>query len=47
VPLPYLTLTSVFTLIRLGPMSNVDNDVEILALRYQVAVLQCQIDQLT
>jgi putative transposase len=43
--LPYLALTSVFTLIRLLPMSDVDKNVEILALRHQLAVLQRQIDK--
>jgi putative transposase len=43
--LPYLALTSVFTLIRLLPMNDVDKDVEILALRHQLAVLQRQIDK--
>jgi putative transposase len=43
--LPYLALTSVVTLIRLLPMSDVDKNVEILALRHQLAVLQRQIDK--
>jgi hypothetical protein len=41
----YLALTSVFTLMRLLPMSEMDNNVEILALRHQIAVLQRQIRQ--
>ncbi|MFF3879121.1 integrase core domain-containing protein [Streptomyces sp. NPDC001978] len=43
--LPYLTLTSVFTLIRLLPMSDIDKNVEILTLRHQLAVLQRQVDK--
>ncbi|MGW9030379.1 integrase core domain-containing protein [Streptomyces sp. NPDC055722] len=43
--LPYLTLTSVFTLIRLLPMRDRGKDAEILALRHQLAVLQRQIDK--
>ena len=43
--LPYLALTSVFTFIRLLPMSDVDKNVEILALRHQLAILQRQIDK--
>jgi len=38
--LSYLALTNVFTFVRLLPMSHVVNDVEILALRHQLAVLQ-------
>jgi transposase len=38
--LPYLALTSMFTLIRLLPMSDRDKEAEILALRHQLAVLQ-------
>jgi hypothetical protein len=34
--LPYLALTSVFTFIRLLPMSDADKNVEILALRHQL-----------
>jgi hypothetical protein len=33
--LPYLALTSVFAFIRLLPMSDVDENVEILALRHR------------
>jgi putative transposase len=40
--LPYLALTSVFTLIRMLPMSGSDKDVEILMLRHQLAILQRQ-----
>src|SRR2546430_14494194 len=40
--LPYLALTSVFTLVRLVPMSDSDKNVEILTLRHQLAVLQRQ-----
>jgi putative transposase len=43
--LPYLALTSVLALVRLLPMSDVDKNVEILALRHQLAVLQRQIDK--
>jgi putative transposase len=43
--LPYLALTSVFTLIRLLPMSDTDKDIEILALRHQLVVLQRQFDK--
>jgi putative transposase len=38
--LPYLALTSVFTVIRLLPMSDTDKDIEILMLRHQLAILQ-------
>jgi len=40
--LPYLALSSVFTLIRLWPLSEKDKDAEILVLRHQLAVLQRQ-----
>ena len=40
--LSYLALTNVFTLIRLLPMNDVDKNVEILALRHQLAILQRQ-----
>jgi putative transposase len=43
--LPYLALTSAFTLIRLLPMSDTDKDIEILTLRHQLAILQRQIDR--
>jgi putative transposase len=42
VRLSYLTLSSVFTLARLLPMSDTDKDIEILTLRHQLAVLQRQ-----
>lgn len=38
--LAYLALTTTFALIRLLPMRDRDKDVEILALRHQLAVLQ-------
>jgi putative transposase len=40
--LPYLTLSSVFTLMRLLPMSDTDKDIEILILRHQLTILQRQ-----
>jgi len=43
--LSYLALTNVFAFVRLLPVSDVDKDVEILALRHQLAVLQRQIDK--
>jgi putative transposase len=43
--LPYLALSSVFALVRLLPMSGTDKDIEILALRHQLAVLQRPIDR--
>ena len=43
--LSYLALTNVFAFVRLLPVSNVDKDAEILALRHQLAVLQRQIDK--
>jgi putative transposase len=43
--LPYLMLTSVFTFIRLLPMSDIDKNIEILTLRHQLAILQRQIDK--
>lgn len=43
--LPYLALTSMFTLIRLLPTGDRDKDAEILALRHQLVVLQRQIDR--
>jgi putative transposase len=43
--LPYLALTSVFTVIRLLPMSDTDKDIEILTLRHQLAILQRQISK--
>jgi putative transposase len=35
----YLALTSMFTFMRLLPMSDADKDIEILTLRHQLAVL--------
>lgn len=43
--LPYLMLTSVFTFIRLLPMSDIDKNIEILTLRHQLAILQRKIDE--
>jgi transposase len=43
--LSYLALTNVFAFVRLLPTSDVDKNVEILALRHQLAVLQRQIDK--
>jgi hypothetical protein len=42
VRLSYLTLSSVFTLARLLPMSDTDKDIEILTLCHQLAILQRQ-----
>ena len=41
----YLVLTGMVTLLRLLAMSNTDKNIEILALRHQLAVLQRQIDR--
>jgi putative transposase len=41
--LAYLGLTNTFALLRLLPMSNRDKDIEILALRHQIGVLQRQL----
>jgi hypothetical protein len=41
--LAYLGLTNTFALLRLLPMSNRDKEIEILALRHQIAVLQRQL----
>ena len=41
--LAYLSVTNAFALLRLLPMSNRDKDVEILALRHQIAVLERQL----
>jgi putative transposase len=38
--LPYLALTNLFAFVRLLPMSDVDKNIEILALRHQLTVLQ-------
>jgi putative transposase len=43
--LSYLALANVVAFVRLLPMNDVDKDVEILALRHQLAVLQRQIDR--
>ena len=43
--LSYLALTGMITLLRLLPRSNAEKDIEILALRHQLAVLQRQIDK--
>jgi putative transposase len=43
--LSYPALNGIITLLRLLAMSNADKDVEILTLRHQLAVLQCQIDK--
>jgi putative transposase len=41
--LAYLTVTSAFAALRLLAVSDRDKDVEILALRHQIAVLQRQL----
>jgi len=41
--LAYLALTNTFTLMRLLPMSDEEKDIEILALRHQLIVLQRQV----
>ena len=41
--LAYLGMTNVFALLRLLPVSSRDKDVEILALRHQLSVLQRQL----
>ena len=41
--LTYLAVTNVFALLRLLPVSHRDKDVEILALRHQVMVLERQL----
>jgi putative transposase len=41
--LAYLTVTNAVAALRLLPMSNRDKDVEILALRHQIAVLERQL----
>jgi putative transposase len=43
--LSYLALTNVFAFVRLLPLTDVDKDVEILALRHQLVVLQRQIER--
>jgi len=42
--LSYLAVSSVFTVIRLLPVSGDEKDIEILVLRHQLAILQPQID---
>ncbi|MFG2044791.1 hypothetical protein [Dactylosporangium sp. NPDC048998] len=42
--LAYLGITNAFTLLRLLPGGDRDNDIEILSLRHQLAVLQRQLD---
>ena len=41
--LAYLPVTNVFALLRLLPVSDRDKDVEILALRHQITVLERQL----
>jgi putative transposase len=41
--LAYLAVTNTFTLVRLLPMSDREKDIEILALRHQLLVLQRQV----
>jgi putative transposase len=41
--LAYLTLTNAFAALRLLPMSDRDKDIEILALRHQIMVLERQL----
>jgi hypothetical protein len=41
--LAYLSVTNVFALLRLLPSSDRDKDIEILALRHQIAVLERQL----
>ncbi|MFC6059801.1 integrase, partial [Streptomyces pratens] len=41
--LAYLAVTNTFTLLRLLPRSERDKDIEILALRHQLLVLQRQV----
>jgi putative transposase len=43
--LPYLAVTGVFAFLRLLPTSNTDKDIEILALRHQLAILQRHINK--
>ncbi|MFL6054504.1 MAG: hypothetical protein ACJ72W_16530 [Actinoallomurus sp.] len=38
--LGYLTVSNIFGMLRLLPMGERDKDVEILALRHQIAVLE-------
>ncbi|MFC5828467.1 hypothetical protein [Nonomuraea insulae] len=41
--LAYLTVTNTFAALRLLPMSDRDKDIEILALRHQITVLERQL----
>ncbi|WP_431932876.1 hypothetical protein [Nonomuraea jabiensis] len=41
--LAYLTVTNAFAVLRMLPMSDRDKDVEILALRHQITVLERQL----
>jgi putative transposase len=43
--LAYLAVTNVFALLRLLPVSDRDKDVEILALRHQITVLERQLGE--
>jgi hypothetical protein len=43
--LSYLALTSMIRLLRLLAMSTADKDIEILALRHQLAVLRRRVDK--
>jgi hypothetical protein len=43
--LVYLSVTNLFALLRLLPASDRDKDVEILALRHQIMVLERQLDK--
>jgi putative transposase len=43
--LSYLAVSSMFTVIRLLPVDGTEKDIEILALRHQLTILQRQIDR--
>jgi hypothetical protein len=43
--LPYLALSSLVAVIRLLPVNGTEKDIEILALRHQLSILQRQIDE--
>ncbi|MFE4422029.1 hypothetical protein [Streptomyces sp. NPDC056817] len=43
--LAYLGVTNAFAMLRLPPMSDRDKDVEILALRHQITVLERQLGE--
>jgi hypothetical protein len=43
--LAYLAVSSIFAVVRLLPVSDTDKDIEFLALRHQLAVLQRQIER--